>query len=178
MKHEDYVELLRGANLPPGGEWVDLGAGAGNFTMALRELVGPKVVLHAVDRDRSGLRQAERAFEQRFGNTKGLDLLQADFTQTLPLPLLDGILMANSLHFIKDKGKVLRHIREYLKPDGRLLLVEYNVDTGNLWVPHPLSFESFRTLAVENGFAEPMLVGRHPSSFLREMYAAQAIKSR
>ena len=38
--------------------------------------------------------------------------------------------MANSLHFYRDKEKVLRHIRKYLKWNGALLLVEYNVDSG------------------------------------------------
>jgi SAM-dependent methyltransferase len=80
--------------------------------------------------------------------------------------------MANSLHFFKDKEKVLRHVRTFLKPNGILLLVEYNVDSGNLWVPHPLSFESFRVLAPRTGFSEPRLLAKHPSSFLREFYSA------
>jgi len=66
--------------------------------------------------------------------------------------------MANSLHFIKDKEKVLRHVRSFLKADGALLLVEYNVDRGNPWVPHPLSFETFRDLAPRVGFSQPRLL--------------------
>jgi SAM-dependent methyltransferase len=85
---------------------------------------------------------------------------------------LDGILMANSQHHFKDKAKNLRHARNFLKPKGILLLVEYNVDSGNPWVPHPLSFESFRSLAPRVGFSEPRLLTKHPSSFLREFYSA------
>ncbi len=84
--------------------------------------------------------------------------------------------MANSLHFFKDKEKVLRHVWSFLKPNGMLLLVEYNVDSGNPWVPHPLSFESFRVLAPRGGFSVPRLLAKRPSSFLREFYSAIAYR--
>ena len=80
--------------------------------------------------------------------------------------------MANSLHFFKDKEKVLRQVGTYLKPNGMLLLVEYNVDSGNLWVPHPLTFETYRSLAPRAGFSEPQLLAKAPSSFLHEFYSA------
>ena len=62
----------------------------------------------------------------------------------LSLPPLDGIVMANSLHYFKDREKILRHALSFLKLNGALLLVEYNVDSGNMWVPYPLSFETFQ----------------------------------
>jgi hypothetical protein len=80
--------------------------------------------------------------------------------------------MANSLHFFKDKEKILRYVHGLLKPNGMLLLVEYNVDSGNMWVPHPLSFETFRSLAPSAGFAEPRLLAKVPSRFLKEFYSA------
>ena len=96
----------------------------------------------------------------------------ADFTKPLTLPLLDGIVMANSLHFVRQKPPVLQRIKGYLRPGGRLILVEYNADVGNVWVPHPLSFASWEILARENGFKETQLLNRHPSRFLREIYSA------
>jgi SAM-dependent methyltransferase len=80
--------------------------------------------------------------------------------------------MANCLHYYKDKEKVLRHVRSFLKLGGVLLLVEYNVDSGNMWVPYPLSFETFRGLAPSAGFSEPHLLATAPSRFLREFYSA------
>ena len=74
----------------------------------------------------------------------------------------------------KDKEKLLRHVRSFLKLNGALLLVEYNVDSGNPWVPYPLSFEAFRELAPRAGFSEPQLLDKAPSRFLKEFYSAAA----
>ena len=174
MDHHDHVALLRLAALRSGGSWADLGAGSGAFTLALRELVGAQAELYAVDRERSRLGELERVWRTRFGDTTGLHLLSADFTRPLDLPALDGVLMANSLHFYKDKEHVLLQAGSFLKPGGVLLLVEYNVDSGNIWVPHPLSFETFRVLAVRAGFSTPRLLGTYPSNFLRGFYSAEA----
>jgi ubiquinone/menaquinone biosynthesis C-methylase UbiE len=172
MNHTDHVNLLKPADLNPGGTWADFGAGGGAFTLALRELVGPTATIYAIDHDRARLNELERAYRARFEESQNLHIVAADFSRGLDLSLLDGIVMANSLHFFKDKEKVLRQVRTYLKPNGILLLVEYNVDSGNLWVPHPVSFESFRALAPRAGFSMPRLLAKHPSSFLREFYSA------
>ena len=175
MDHDDHVNLLKPANLNMGGAWADFGAGGGAFTLALRELVGPDAIIYAVDRDRARLNELQGAHRARFGDSKNLHILTADFSRALRsqgVPPLDGILMANSLHFFDDKEKILRHMRTFLKPGGILLVVEYNVDSGNMWVPHPLSFESFRALAPRAGFSEPRFLAKRPSSFLREFYSA------
>lgn len=176
MNHHDHVNLLRPADLSPGGTWADLGAGSGAFTLALRELLGLSADIYAVDRDRGRLAELERSYCDRFGDSQNLQIIVADFSRAIDLPTLDGVLMANSLHFFRNKEKILRHISSFLKPNGMLLLVEYNVDRGNPWVPHPLSFETFRELAPRAGFSEPRLLAKHPSSFLREFYSALAYK--
>lgn len=174
MDHRDHVDLLRPASLPQGGTWADFGAGSGAFTLALRELIGPQAEIHALDKDRSSLNELERDYRSHFGNVERLHIHSIDFMRGPDLPRLDGALMANSLHFFKDREKVLLHVRSFLKPAGTFLLVEYDVDSGNLWVPHPLSFETFRKLAPRLDFSEPRLLAKHPSSFLREIYSAIA----
>lgn len=172
MDHTDHVNLIKPAGLEQGGSWADLGAGSGAFTLALREVLGAFADIHAVDKDSSSLRQLEREHRIRFGETGNLHLITSDFSRTLQLPLLDGIIAANSFHYFKDRRKILQHIQSYLKPGGTLIVIEYNTDSGNPWVPYPFSFQTFRTLAVEAGFAEPRLIATHPSNFLREFYSA------
>ena len=176
MDHDDHVSLLRPADLPKGGFWADLGAGGGAFTQALSELVGLGAEIYAIDRDKGALAKLEQSHRTRFGTSQNIHVVRGDFTGSLSLPPLDGILMANSLHYYRDKEKVLRHIRRFLKWNGALLLVEYNVDSGNPWVPHPLSFETFCSLAPRAGFSEPKLLGKAPSRFLKEFYSALAYR--
>ena len=177
MDHKDHVNLLRPADIKPGGSWADLGAGSGAFTFATRELIGPTANIYAIDKNRASLNQLEQAYRARFGDSQNLHLITGDFSHTLDIPPLDGILMANSLHFFKDKEKILRHVSSYLKPNGILLIVEYNVDSGNLWVPYPFSFETYRKLAPRANFSEPRLLAKVPSTFLREFYSAACNKN-
>ena len=176
MNHADHIDLLKRANLPAGGTWADFGAGSGAFTLALRELVGPHANIYAVDKDQRALRELERAHREKFSTSQNVHPVRADFSGALSLPPLDGIVMANSLHFFKDKEKILRHVRSFLKLNGLLLLVEYNVDSGNMWVPYPLSFETYQGLVPRAGFSEPTLLGTAASRFLKGFYSAAAYK--
>jgi SAM-dependent methyltransferase len=175
MDHTDHVTLLRPGIPDRAGPvaptWADLGAGTGAFTLALADLLGPGAVIHAVDRDAGPLRQNAEAVATRFPSVH-LHTLVADFTAPLGLPPLDGIVMANSLHFARDKAPALAIVRAQLRPGGRLLVVEYDTDRGNPWVPHPFSYERWVPLAAAAGFAETRLLGRVPSRFLGAIYAA------
>ena len=62
--------------------------------------------------------------------------------------------------------------RDYLKPEGRLIVVEYDADVGNRWVPYPLSFAALGPVAQAAGFSEPARIGMYPSRFLGGIYAA------
>ena len=174
MRHEDHVDLLRGGVAEVGGVWADLGSGQGAFTLALADLLGPGATIYSVDRDRGALREQERAMSARFPGT-AVHYVAADFTKPLELPPLDGLVMANSLHFQRHKDGVLQLVRGYLRPGGHFVLVEYNADSGNMWVPHPLSYPTWETLARRNGFASTRLLHTVPSRFLREIYSALSV---
>ncbi len=171
MNHADHVNLLRGGIDRAGGAWADLGAGAGAFTLALADLVGPGAEIHAVDRDASALHANGRAMAAGFPRAR-VHYDAADFTLPLALPPLDGIVMANALHFQSNQDDVVRRVRGYLRPGGRLLIVEYNIERGNFAVPHPVPYSRWARLARDAGFAHTELLARRPSRFLREIYSA------
>ena len=171
MNHNDHVNLLRNGIPGQGGVWADLGSGRGAFTLALADLIGATGHIYSVDKDRGALREQERAMRSRFSGTT-VHYLTADFTQLLDLPPLDGIVMANSLHYVRKKDPVLQLVRSYLKPGGRLLIVEYNADRVNMWVPYPFSYPTWEVLARQNGFSDTQLLATVPSRFFGEIYSA------
>jgi SAM-dependent methyltransferase len=184
VDHRDHVELLRGGvgpAGPAGADWADLGSGTGAFTLALADLLGPGGRIVSVDRDAGALREQAGAMADRFPGT-GLRQVAADFTADLAAEVapgsLDGVVMANSLHFQAAHGAVVRHVSALLRPGGPLVLVEYDADRGNPWVPHPLSFETWKRVAVAAGLIEPRLLGRVPSRFLGAIYSAVAERPR
>ncbi len=145
-----------------GGRWADLGSGEGAFTHALADLLGPNAQIVAVDRDAAAVRSLGDRFEVRV----------ADFTRPLDLFDLDGVLMANSLHFLRDKQAVLESVRRMLRPDGRLIVVEYDTDRGNPWVPCPFSYASWEKMAARAGFKDTRLLSTYPSRWSGSMYSA------
>jgi ubiquinone/menaquinone biosynthesis C-methylase UbiE len=174
VNHADHVQLIEnGIDRGSGGVWIDFGAGSGAFTLALRDIAGPDTAIIAIDQDRASLQALRANMERRFPGTQ-LRLLQADFAGHLTLPPLDGIIAANAIHFVplQDQTALLRRWRSYLKPEGRLVVVEYDTDSGNRWAPYPMSYAAFRETARAAGFADPVLLGSRPSRWLGRIYSA------
>lgn len=170
MNDRQALDLLRPAVVPgDGGQWADLGAGTGVLTRALASLLGPGASVLAVDADAAALR-AIRAPE----GGAAVTTLHADFTRPLDLPPLDGVLMANALHFVADADAVLRRVVARLRPGGRFVLVEYEGRRPSPWVPHPVSIARFQTLAAAAGLTPPIVVGTRPSAYGGTLYVATA----
>ena len=171
MNHKDHVHLLYKGIPQAGGIWADFGAGRGAFTLALAELLGETAIIYAIDKDKRALQEQARLMSQQYPKVT-VHYQTADFTLPLQLPLLDGIVAANTLHFLQQKDQTLQRWRGYLRENGRLLIVEYNTDRGNYWVPHPFSYPTWQKLAAQNGFQHTQLLAKRPSRFLGEIYAA------
>lgn len=172
MTHEEAVELIRPA-VEPGEAWVELGAGEGMFTRALGQLVAVGGSVHAFDRDPTAVRTLR---ELTLPGGATLHVARSDFTRSLEIPAVDGVLMANALHFAGEPEAVLRRLAASLPPGGKLLLVEYDRTRGNPWVPYPVPLARFRELTAAVGLAPPEEIGRRPSRYQGQMYAAVSRK--
>ena len=177
MEHRDHVALLRPAvgSVGAGGTWGDIGAGEGAFTLAVADLLGAGGRIVAVDRDRRALEANEEAMHARFPATE-LTMLIADFRGRLDLPELDGLVAANSLHFVPrdQQVPVISSLVAHLRPGGSFVVVEYEADHGNPWVPHPFTSSSWERLAAAAGLVKTRRVGQVPSRFLGAIYAAES----
>ena len=171
MNHDDHVALLRGGIAHPGGVWADFGSGTGAFTLALADLIGPAGVIYSIERDRSALAEQARSLHEHFPNSI-VHYRPADFTRRIDLPPLDGLVMANSLHFHRHKEPIVQLLKSYLNPQGHFILVEYNIEQGNNAVPYPVSFRQWENLAQRCDFTRTQLLKTRPSRFLKEIYSA------
>jgi ubiquinone/menaquinone biosynthesis C-methylase UbiE len=169
----DAVALIADAVPERGGVWADLGAGEGTFTRALVELLGADATIYAVDSDRAAI-----AALTRWSRTaRNVVPVAGDFTRPRALAELaesplDGILLANALHFVPDAKRVLTDLVRLLRPGGRVVFVEYDRRARSRWVPYPISPAQLNELAAATGLSPPKVTSRTNSAFGGELYAA------
>src|ERR1700735_3593933 len=147
--------------------WCDLGCGSGTFTIALAESLASGSTISAVDLDHGAL---GRIPDQHHGVTIRKVLVDLR-SPGLRLPPVDGILMANSLHFIPDQHLFLRKL---LSVTDRFLIVEYERSKPSPWGPYPVGFDRLRQLFSETGVQRVEKLATRRSRFGGSMYSAFA----
>ena len=178
MNAADAQWLLADAVPRQTGVWADFGAGEGTFTRALVALLGPGSRIYAVDRDPGSL-----AVLQRWDKRNGADVVPviADFTRPFALPELgsgdlDGMLLANALHFVRQPEPVLTQLTAWLRPGGRAVIVEYDGRRANRWIPYPVPSDQLPPLAAAAGLTPPVVTATRASAFGGELYVAAATR--
>ena len=171
MDDHEAARLIAAA-VPPGpGTWADFGAGDGTFTRALTSRLGPGGRIFAVDRDARALAALARA------GGSGVTIVRADLERVFELPgaepgTLDGLLLANTLHFISAAAGVLARLAGWLRPGGLAVLIEYDQRRASRWVPYPIRPGDLNVLFDAAGLTPPNVVTRADSAFGGEMYVA------
>ena len=172
MKPTEATALIKAA-VTAGGTWADLGAGGGTFTRALASLVGPSGTVYAIDRDEQALGQITRAAGDRESRAD-IRTVAGDFTQPLELPMLDGLLIANALHYVPyaDQARVLRQIAALTRTGEPIVIVEYERRNANAWVPYPITIAALGDVARDAGLGAPTPIGTQPSRYSGTIYSA------
>jgi len=170
-QHEAIALIGAGVN-KAGGVWADLGAGSGVFTQALAALIGSSGTVYAVDRNVASLRDVSRSGNR--GDIAEILTVVGDFTQPLDLPTLDGVVLANALHYVPyaDQSAVMRRVASMVVAGGPIVVVEYDRRSANQWVPYPISPDELTTLASTAGLDPPVVLATQPSQYTGTIYSA------
>ena len=174
MQTADAVALIRDAVEGGGNRWADLGAGRGTFTRALVEILGPDGSVIAVDREAGSIAE----LQELITTATNVSVIEGDFTDDVQLPRLDGLLLANALHFVKEAATVLSRLVQHLEPDGRVVIVEYDRRAASRWVPYPIGIADLPKLAAAAKLSRFTVTDSRPSNYEGTIYCAVAKLSR
>jgi trans-aconitate methyltransferase len=134
MRLRDAIRMLAESGVEALGPtiWADLGCGDGIFTRALADMLPAGSLVHAIDLDGSALRRIPPAHKGVRISTYPADFMK----QPWPFSGLDGILMANSLHYVEHQAEFIRACESQMRLPRRFLVVEYDMNEANRWVPY------------------------------------------
>lgn len=146
--------------------WADLGCGSGTFTYALAEKLSPESLITAIDRNTQKLKEIHHQVK--------IDFVKADFeSDELPISNLNGILLANALHFVKHKMKLIQKLEKYfVKGNEKWIIVEYDHSVPNRWEPFPIPFNDLKLMFENLGYSKIEKTGERQSVYGGKMYAA------
>ncbi|HVS30607.1 MAG TPA: methyltransferase domain-containing protein [Thermoanaerobaculia bacterium] len=125
---EDRPDLVIAAmKLKDGDVVADVGAGTGYFTRRLARAVAPRGRVYANDVQPEML-ELLRASVSKEKITNVIPILGATADPRLPDSALDWILLVDVYHEFQEPKPMLARLREALKPDGHVALVEYRAE--------------------------------------------------
>jgi ubiquinone/menaquinone biosynthesis C-methylase UbiE len=152
-REEDCTTMLKALSVRPGQTVCDLGCGNGFYTLKLAHLVGPDGKVLAVDIQKPMLDLLRRAMQkEKVDNIE--PILATPVDPKLPERKLDLVLMVDVYHEISNPEEVLAAVRKSLKPDGRMVLVEFRMEDENVPIKklHKMSKDQILKEIVPNGF--------------------------
>ena len=160
-EHPDAA--LDALGIKPGMVVADVGAGTGYMTLRLAKLVGPSGKVYAEDVQQEMLRRLRQsAAEAGLANIEGV--LGAEADPKLPAGKLDLILLVDVYHEFSQPQAMARKMREALKPDGRLVLLEYRKEDPNIPIrpEHKMSVAEVKMELEPEGFRMDQVIETLP----------------
>jgi len=128
---EQPEKALDALKLKPGMVVADIGAGVGYMSLRMAKRVGPTGKVYANDLQPEMLAKLnENAAKAKITNV--VTVLSEVADPKLPPNTMDLVLLVDVYHEFSQPQQMLRKIRETLKPDGRLVLLEYRAEDPNV----------------------------------------------
>jgi arsenite methyltransferase len=122
-KWQQPERVIEHLGISPGQSIADVGSGGGYFTFRLGEAVGDTGRVYAIDVDRDMNERLERLISERGANNVATVL--ADYDDPKIPELVDLIFTSNTYHHIEERSAYFQRAARYLKPAGRLAVLEY-----------------------------------------------------
>jgi SAM-dependent methyltransferase len=152
-QEENPDGALDALNLKAGMTVADVGAGTGYMSLKLAKRVGAAGKVYAEDVQPEMLQQV-RANAAK-AKTSNVVAVQGSYTDPmLPKGQMDLVLLVDVYHEFSEPQKMLRGIRDSLKPDGRLVLLEYRKEDPKIPIreEHKMTVAEVRTELEAEGF--------------------------
>jgi predicted methyltransferase len=151
---EEPGRAVEALDLRPGMTVADIGAGSGYYTVRLARKVGAEGKVYATDIQPGMLSIVQRrAATEKLTNI--VAVLGAGDDPKLPPGSLDLALMVDVYHELVEPQAFVRRLREALKPDGRLVLIEFRKEDPRVPIKeeHKMSVAQVRQELSADGYA-------------------------
>jgi ubiquinone/menaquinone biosynthesis C-methylase UbiE len=156
-------KAIAALHLPRGAVVADVGAGSGYYTVRLAKVVGPAGRVVATDLQPAMLDIVrDKVAREKLTN---VTLVQGRADDpVLPPATFDLILMVDVYHELASPQVFVRKLKEALKPDGRLVLVEFRLEDPRVPIRevHKMSVSQVREELGADGFRIDRVIGVLP----------------
>ncbi len=152
-QEEQPEKALDALNLEPGMMVGDVGAGTGFYSIRFAKRIGPTGRVYANDIQPQMLqRLSQNAALQKVSNIE--TVLGNESNPKLPAGQLDLVILVDVYHEFSQPQRMLDRIRESLKPDGRLVLLEYRKEDPSVPIrpEHKMSVSEVKAEVTPEGF--------------------------
>lgn len=129
-KEENVTTLIKNMNIQPNDVIADIGAGSGYHVFKMVDQLD-KGKVYAVDIQPEML-AAIQAKKEDLG-IENIELIKGTINSTnLPKNQIDKILMVDVYHEFSDPVAMIASMKQALKPDGEIYLIEYRLEDPNI----------------------------------------------
>lgn len=153
QREEEPEKLIAALDLKPGQTVADIGCGNGFYSLRLAKKVGPRGKVLAVDIQQEMLDKLNVRAKQA-GARNVRPILGTVIDPKLPRGEVDLALLVDVYHEFSHPHRMLRRLRECLRPDGRLVLVEFRAEDPKVPIKplHKMSKQQILKEIPPNGF--------------------------
>jgi len=122
---QEPERVVQALGLRPGDRVADLGSGGGYFTFRLARAVGPTGKVYAIDIDEA-MNADLRARAKAEGHQNVEVILARPDDPLLPPGAIDLVFTSNTYHHLKDRTAYFARLKKYLKPEGRIAVIDFD----------------------------------------------------